>query len=233
MYTVHVDFVLRFVPPMDDHGHGIRVDRVFELPFPPTSDISVFSKDWEGTEDPMGYHLKEITWDLDKQCFLAETQMSTTGVPVALIPYEIHGLLEQGWTFGSYMDQYRTERRRRRKQRALPILRVSKWDHDEAATWETTRGKSRPKEFLTILHAIIATMAELHNNCGVAYAMSKTQGFVDVPEGLFHRDQSPFQQKFQVAVREYEEWTFDQQWDWCERVQRRYPRMIDVIDSIR
>lgn len=233
MYTVHVDFVLWFVPPMDDNGHGIRVHRAIELPFPPTSDISVFSKGWEGMEDPMGYHLKEITWDLDKQCFLAETRMSTAGVPIALIPYEVQGLLEQGWTFGGYTDQYRTERHRRRKQSALPVLRVSKWDHDEVATWETTRGKSRPKEFSTILHAIIATMAELHNNCGVAYAMSKTQGFVDLPEDTFHKDQSPFQQKFQAAVRAYENWTSDQQWDWCERIQRRYPRLIDVIEAIR
>jgi hypothetical protein len=110
---------------------------------------------------------------------------------------------------------------------------VSKWDHDEATTWETAPGKSRPKEFLTILHAIIATMAEVHNNCSVAYAMSKTKGFVDVPEETFQKGRSPFQQKFQEAVREYEDWTFDQQWDWCERAQRRYPRLIDVIEAIR
>jgi hypothetical protein len=119
------------------------------------------------------------------------------------------------------------------KKHKLPILRVSKWDHDEAATWETTRGKSRPKEFSTILRAIIATMAELDNNCGIAYAMSKTQGFVDIPKDLFHGDQSPFQQKFQAAVSEYEGWTFDQQWDWRASAQRRYPRLIDVIEAIR
>lgn len=98
MYTMHVDFVLWYAPPMDDNGHGIRLNRAIELPFPPTEDISVFSKSWEGMEmeDPMGYHLKEITWDLDRQCFLAETRMSSTGVPIALIPYEIQNLLEQG-----------------------------------------------------------------------------------------------------------------------------------------
>jgi hypothetical protein len=61
MYAVDVDLVVRFVPPMLDIGSGIRLTRSFELPFVPQEDIAVFSKDWEGMEDPLGYRLKEIT----------------------------------------------------------------------------------------------------------------------------------------------------------------------------
>lgn len=86
MYTFHVDFVLHFVPPMSDHGPGIRLNRTFELPFPPSASISVFSKDWEGMDDPMGYHLKEIAWDLDRSKFVVGTELSSTRVPIAIDP---------------------------------------------------------------------------------------------------------------------------------------------------
>ena len=80
MYSVHLGFILRYVPPMADIGHGIRLTRSFELPFPPTEKMLVFSKGWEGQDDPMGYVLKEVTWDIDRSCFLAETELSSTEV---------------------------------------------------------------------------------------------------------------------------------------------------------
>jgi hypothetical protein len=233
MYPVHIDLVQWYVPPMEDRGHGIRLNRTIELPFPPAAKVSVFSREWERLDDPMGYYLKEITWDLDRKCFLAETHISATGIPIAMIPHEIRNLLDCGWTFGSCKDAYRTERRRGRKRSKLPTMQINDWDEDEAATWETMRDKSRPKEFKVILHAIITTMAELHNNCSVAYAMMKTGGYVDIPEGSSQDKLSPFVKKFSAAMREYDALTFDQQWDWCESVQRRYPRLIEVVEAIQ
>src|SRR4030095_6481706 len=146
MYAVDVDLVLRYVPPMDDHGHGIRLTRSFELPFPPSGDIAVHSKEWEGIDDPMGYRLKEITWDIDRSQFLAETEISITGTPIALIPLEIRHLIKQGWQYGSHHDKYQTDRRRGRKRGKLPTIRISRWDEEEAATWDIARGKVRPKD---------------------------------------------------------------------------------------
>jgi len=233
MYMVHLDFVLRFVPPMTDHGQGIRLTRTIELPFPPTEKMLVFSKDWEGADDPMGYVLKEVTWDLDRGCFLAETELSSTGVPIALIPWEVRRLVDRGWQFGSYKDQYTRDRRRGRLRKKLPLLRISDWDDEEATTWETAAKKSRPAEFKIVLQALAGTMAGLRNNCRVAYAMLKTGGYVDLADRFAPKEPSEFQQKFVAAVEAFDSKTSDQQWDWCESAQRRYPGLIDVVEAMR
>ena len=88
-FSVDVDLVLRFVPPMDNHSDGIRLTRTIELPFPPAEDISIFSKEWEGEDFPLGYVLKNVTWEIDRDRFLADTLLSVTGTPIAMIPFEI------------------------------------------------------------------------------------------------------------------------------------------------
>lgn len=219
---------------MKDEGHGIRLNRMCELPFVPTEDVSIFSKSFEGCEEPLGYCLKEVMWDLDRECFLAETQYSSIGTPIAMIPHEIDALLSHGWEFGSYQDSYSSEAKPGRKRKSLSPLRISKWDDDEAKEWELRTSKSRPKEFTTVLHAVVSTMAELNNNCEVAFAMLKTGGFADLPEDRFQRrDLSPFEERFEAATKEYSHMTFDQQWEWCKSVQRRYPRLIDVVRAIQ
>jgi hypothetical protein len=233
MYPVHLDFVLRYLPPMSDNDHGIRLTRSFELPFPPTEKMVVFSKEWEGQDDPMGYVLKEVTWDIDKACFLAETELSSSGVPIALIPLDIRRLVDFGWQFGSFRDRYETDRRRVRKRKKLRALRISKWDDDEVTAWETAAKKSRPQEFTIILQALVSTMAELRNNSRVAYAMLKTGGYVDLPDRFAREAPSDFQRKFAAALEAFDSITSDRQWNWCESVQRRYPRLIDVVEAIR
>lgn len=133
----------------------------------------------------------------------------------------------------SYVERYKSGRKRGRKRAKLPPMHISDWDHDAADAWDEAATKSRPKEYKKILHAIVATMAELRNNCSVAYAMLKTGVYVDVPEEELSSKLSPTQTKFEAATREYNSMTFDKQWDWCESVQRRYPRLIDVIEAIR
>jgi hypothetical protein len=233
MYPVHLDFVLRYMPPMSDHDHGIRLTRTFELPFPPTEKMVVFSKEWEGQDDPMGYVLKEVTWDIDRGCFLAETELSSAGVPIALIPLDIRRLVDFGWQFGSFKDRYETDRRRVRKRKKLARLRISDWDDDEATSWETATKKSRPKEFTIVVHALVSTLAKLRNNSRVAYAMLKTGGYVDLPDQWARDALTDFQQKFRAAADAFDSMTSDQQWDWCESVQRRYPRLVDVVEAIR
>jgi hypothetical protein len=150
---------------MADHGEGIRLTRTIKLPFPPGQDISVFSKDWEGTEDPFGYVLKEVTWDMDRNRFLADAVLSVTGIPIAMIPYEIRQLVYHGWKYGSYKDHYRTERKRGRKRDKLQGVPICEWDSEEAEAWDANP-KGRPKEFKLFLHAIVSTMAELRKTWG-------------------------------------------------------------------
>ncbi len=236
MFSVEIDLVLRYVPPMVDRGQGIRLTRTVELPFPPNDHIALFSATWEGWETfdkPLGYPLKVITWELDRNCFLADTHMSVTGLPIALIPREIKDLLQQGWRYGSYNDAYGPKRRGRKRVGRLPAIRGRHWEDDEAAQWETKRDASRPKAFTTILKAVIATMAQLDNNCRVAYAMSKTSTFEDLPDDPLHRELNAGEKRFLVATQQYDALTSDQRWHWSQGVQRRYPRLVDVVTAIR
>lgn len=231
MYAVEVDLVLRYVPPMDDHGAGIRLTRTIELPFPAVENMSVFSKAWEGADDPLGFVLKQVTWDMDRQRFLAETAMSVTGTPIAMLPYEIHQLVEHGWTYGSYHDAYRTEGKRGRKRRQLPRIGVLDWDWDDAEAWDSDP-KGRPKEFTLFLQGLVSTMAELHNNCSIAYAMLQTGRHVDIPDRRMASELSPQEQRFKDAIRKFEALTADQQWDWAARVSRKYPPLTEIVRAM-
>lgn len=231
MFAVDVDLVLRYVPPMDDVGEGIRLTRTIELPFPPAEDISVFSKEWEGVGDPLGYVLKNVTWDMDRNRFLADTMLSVTGTPIAMIPFEIRQLVYHGWTYGSYKDSYRTEPKRGRKRGTLPVMPDWEWDYDAAAVWEANP-KDRPEEFKLVLHAVVSTMAELHNNCRVAYAMLKTGCYFDIAKGKLPSELLPLEKRFSKVLHDYDSLPSDKKWVWAERVKRKYPQLTDVVAAI-
>lgn len=54
MYPVNLDLILRFVPPMSKSEAGYHLTRTFELPFAPSKGTAVFSREWEGMDDPLG-----------------------------------------------------------------------------------------------------------------------------------------------------------------------------------
>jgi len=230
VFQVNLDLILRFVPPMSEHDAGFRLTRTFELPFAPSNGTAVFSRDWEGMGDPLGYVLKNATWDIDRKCFLAETVSEMCDIPIAIIPLEIRRLVDYGWTIGSYADQYSNERKRGRKRGKIPKLTISDWDEEDAESWDSDKTE-RPKEFKTVWHAVVAMMADLWNNCPVAYAMLRTGVHVEVPKEEF-KELSPLQTRFRDAVRDFETLTFDQRCVWRERVVGRYPRMSDVVEAI-
>lgn len=216
---------------MSEHEAGYRLTRTIELPFAPSSGTAVFSQEWEGMDDPLGYVLKDVTWDIDRACFLAETVTEMCDFPIALIPLEICRFVVYGWTIGSYADQYSTERKCGRKRRKIPTMAISDWDEEDAEAWDSDM-TGRPKEFKTVWHAVVAMMAGLWNHCPVAYAMLKTGVHVEVPKEGF-KELSPLQNRFRDAIREYESLTFDQRCEWRDRVVGRYPRMEDVVEAIR
>jgi hypothetical protein len=234
MYRMELDFVIWFVPPMEDRGDGIRFTRTIEMPFVPAKRISLHSSKWENIEgEPFGYRLKEIIWDFDHECFLAETHTSATGVPIAMIPHEIANLIECGWRFGSYKDGYSIgSKRTRKRKKELPRLRIKKWDWDEAEKWEATRD-GRPAEFKTVLQAVIRTMLELRNHRAVAYAMQHTGTFFGIEDDIHAKPKSPGEEKFLAAMRDFGGWSYDKQWDWCQLAQARLPRLIDVVEAMK
>lgn len=230
MFQIELDLILRFTPPMAEHYAGFRLTRSFELPFAPTNGSSVFSQQWEGLDEPLGYILNNVTWDLDRGCFVAETENSITGIPIALIPHEIKMYVDFGWAIGSYKDQYATLGKSGRKRRKLPVLEISGWEDEEAESWQLNK-TDRPKEFKKIWHAVVAMMVDLCNDSAVAYAMLKLGIFVAVPTSEFAK-LSPIEIRFRDATHEYETLTFEKMVKWRERIVGRYPRMKDVVEAI-
>lgn len=222
-YRVELDLVLHFVPPMNDNGDGITFTRTIELPFPPCKEIAIHSKHIDGeTFPPIGFKLKDIIWDADRQVFLATTYVIFQGTPLAEIPDELALWLDLGWKLGSYADQYKH------------VLE----DDDDGETetnsdaeedeekWQTLRPNKRPKTFNQIFKGLIRKLAELDNNCSVAYAMAKTQQYYEDTE-------SPEGKEFAEAVKEYTELSWDDQAKWRDNIQRRYPRLERLIPKAR
>lgn len=61
MFDLDIDLVVNFVPPMNPQGRGIRLRRSTQIPFQPSADVAVFSKNWDEIDEPLGYRLKDIT----------------------------------------------------------------------------------------------------------------------------------------------------------------------------
>ena len=89
MFKLELDLLLYFVPPMDERGQGIRLTRSLELPFPPINGLYLSGIAMDDPPTPMGCRINDLTWDLDRQVFMATTQLTNHDFPIATIPDEI------------------------------------------------------------------------------------------------------------------------------------------------
>jgi hypothetical protein len=63
--------------------------------------------------------------------------------------------------------------------------------------------------------------------------MLKTACFLHIPDQKPASELSPLEKRFRQAIDDYHRLTSDQQWDWCDRVKRRYPRLADIVQAIK
>jgi hypothetical protein len=225
MFKIELDLVVYF-PPMEEHGQGVRFTRGIELPFIPSAEIAVHSMKMEECPEPLGIALRDLIWDMDRQVFLATTKL-IDNVPMAMIPRSICGLIDRGWRLGSWMDTYREDEPVETKvAQPVSLEDIDDWDEDEAEEWPGKRPSNRPASFNTIFGAMIRTMAELHNNSSVAYAMDKTKRFL-------HEDQLKqdftFRQRWGNLCWEFARMSMDQQIRWCDRMIRKYPSLAQLV----
>ena len=100
-FRLEFDLSIFFVPPMDDHGPGIRLTRSFELPFPPTEGLclngAAFNPHSPSSED---FPVKGVTWDMDRRIFLAGIVLVCQDHPIESIPDELRAWIERGWRLG-------------------------------------------------------------------------------------------------------------------------------------
>ena len=230
MFKLNVDAALYFVPPMVDNGKGITVTREYQIPFPPTKEIALTGVALNGTVMSLGFMLKDITWDCDREVFFAKIVSAYYGDPIAAIPLEIRLWIDRGWRLGSYEDTYEKEDRRATRHQREPI-RCSWNGNDENAAfeWERVLPSKRPAEFNRLFDAIIREMAVLNNNCDVAYAMRQTHVCMDREEA--DKADSPIAKKFRDAVSDYRQKGFDCQYAWRHNLMRKCPHLDQFVMS--
>lgn len=56
--------------------------------------------------DPLGFSLEDLTWDIDREVFLASTTLISHDEPLAFVPDTIREWIGLGWKLGSYHDTY-------------------------------------------------------------------------------------------------------------------------------
>jgi hypothetical protein len=232
MFKLNLDVRLYFDPPMVDHGKGVTVTRELDLPFAPTEGLFLGGVVLNGVATPLGYKINEVTWDIDRGVFFANSSSSFTGFPIACIPLEIRSWIDRGWRLGTYEDTYEKEDKRVTRFQRKPIACKWNWeDEDEAEKWPSMRPRSRPENFNQLLKAVVREMALLDNNSAVAYAMYRTHMFFDETE--LEKNETPAAKKFKEAKAEFDRMDFGQQYDWRQSIARRCPHLEQFLGGSR
>ncbi len=229
MFNLELDMVLYFVGPMAENADGIRVTRQFELPFAPTPDVFLSGFALNGDDIAMGYKIEDIHWDIDRAIFFAHTCLFSHDIPLAFIPLEVQSWLDRGWRLGSYEELFgRVDgRSRRRKREPIPYDWDWSLDDDEVNEWPRLSPQKRPPAFNMLLKAIVRELARADNNLATAYAIAKSRRYFT--EFELESDNGKSAGMFRDALAKFQQLDFDQQYDWKQRVVRRYPRLEQFI----
>jgi hypothetical protein len=228
MFRLEVELAVWFVPPMDEHGRGISLLRTFKLPFPPTENChltgAAFNPHGPSSE---GFGLKGVTWDVDRQLFLAGISLVCHDHPIAFIPDELRAWTGCGWRMGSQDDAYPRPECADEPAGESGVGAEAGDDWEEADRLPTQKPRSRPKAFNKLLRALVREMAALYNNQRVAYAIDRTHLF-------FTDEQLPAaptraREAFTRALAEFDQMSMDEQIKWQEGVTRTHPRLDRVI----
>lgn len=235
MYSLEIDLELYFVPPMEDFGNGISVTRTLNLPFVPHSGLLVFGQELDDCPTPGGFPLAGVTWDVDRQVFLAKSKLTVHDWPIVAIPDEVRAWVERGWRLGSFMEHYEDEDGRPEQEDGPEVVAsdlttfvVGDEDWPELLKLQATPHRGRPREFNILFQVVLRTMAELHNNPAVAYAMYKTQRFF--AEREYRDSDEPAEvRQFRNAQRDFEGIEIEEQVAWLRKVKRKYPSLRSVV----
>lgn len=229
MFKLHLDLHVHFVPPMHGHGAGVVLTRETELPFVPTEGLRLFSRTFEGHSDPMGFMLESVVWDIDRQVFLASTDLVVDSVPLPFIADEIRSWVERGWRFASYRDDYPTDDAEGPDAVAADSdvdAEGNEWDDAEKAHLRSWQQRSAEQN--RILKALIRHMAETYDNEAAAYAFDRTGRYFTEQQIKESRLDDRNIRKFVDATREFENMPFAQQQSWRDRTER-YPSFEEFL----
>jgi hypothetical protein len=224
MYTLHLDFQLRYTPPMPERGPCIALTRAIEIPFPPHEGLSLFSAEMDQCPKPDGFVLKDVVWDIDRKLFLPTTSMTDGATPVGGIVEQIQDWLDRGWVLGSCRDTYAdfsTEPPVHRKRRRGRIA------DEDLEHMQVNPLPRRPDVFMQEFRAWVRFLAE---NFAEDWAYAMDRGGVVLTSGEFDGRVRPNPEWKAWHSRVWEYGTLDekQRAAWMRKV-KRYPRWTSLL----
>lgn len=228
VFKLNLDMALYFLDPMIEQGKGIRVTQEIELPFPPQRDIFINGVALNGDAISMGFMIEELTWDIDRKVFFGLTRLTSVGVPIAIIPFDIRSWMDRGWRFGSYEDTYGKPDGRSNRATAKPIM--IDWDpceEDVVARWPQMSSRKRPAVFNVFVRALAREMVKLGNNTEVAYAMAKTGMYFT--EAELKENEGASARRYKQALDDFARLDFSERGNWERSVIRRYPQLEQFL----
>ncbi len=227
MYTLHLDLKINFLPPMQEHGPGIVLTRAIKIPFPPHDGLILHSQAIDECSGPEGFMIKQVIWDIDREVFLARTELVDSGTPIGAIVYQIQNWLDRGWELGSYRDTYpetvkpppRPRGRRRRR----------KTDWDELERMQENRLPRRPEWFMDEFRAWVRFHVDNYSEFW-AFAMDQT-GVVS-PPCQYKRDgsENTAWNEWQTVLQGYGKLSDSDRQAWLRKV-KRYPRWTTLLPA--
>lgn len=228
-FRLELDLVLSIVPPMSETADGIRLTRVIDLPFPPTPSVHLTGIALHGQAVSMGCPLKNLTWDIDRRVFIADTYLQINDHPLPWVVDELCQWIDQGWRLGSYEENYPEMQDDDSISTELEQVAEDSDDDEIADAMPTRPPRSRTPEFNKLLQALAREMATLRNHESIAYAIAKTKYFF-TDDQLKERD-TKSKEKFAAAVAEFEQMSMDAQIDWRDHAIRTLPRLDRIVKS--
>ena len=222
-FKLDLDLYVYFIPPMDDGMGGIPFTRTLELPFAPFEGLMVYGREIDDCPDPIGYQLKEVIWDLDRQVFLAHASHINHDFPIGLIPDMLRDFRNHGWRLGSYRDTYEEPDE---PAPAAGESTVESPDLGEAERLHLTTPKRRPAPFNRFMKALVRHMAENFNNLEVAFAMDRTGCYI--PEEPDPKVSEASREKWKSATQEFARMPQADRFAWRDRV-GKYPSLMDAL----
>jgi len=203
---------------MSEHGPGIVLTRKLELPFVPGQSIRLCGTSIDACPDPLGFALEDLTWDIDREVFLAHTSLTTQDEPLAFIPDSIRSWLDLGWKLGSYHDTYGDEDDG--GDVANDDGQDDNGEYERLDVLHTMPKNKRNREFNQFFKALIRVMGESYDNLDVAFAMDKLGRLVT--EESPGPDESPISRRWREARNEFHSLGQDEQFEWMDTL-AKYP----------
>jgi hypothetical protein len=211
---------------MNESGPALVLTRTIALPFAPHPELTIAGRDLDHSPDPLGFRLKELTWDVDRRTFLAHSEIVSAG-EIAEIPDEISEWLRLGWKLGSYLDAYRGATPAATPQAGGWAIDADRHGRHGIGSRTSKHRRWRKPKDKVVFRAMVRKLVEIRNNLPVAYAMYKTKCFVDNHEE--ERSGNVAVRRFREAQDTFASLSSVQEEAWRRRVLRSYPTLESLV----